>query len=242
MSRQLKIKKLSILIPVFNEFKTILKLIDKVQKVNLSRFGISKELVIVDDYSTDGTRDVLKKIQNKYSNVKLFYHKKNMGKGAAVRTAIKSAKGQIMIVQDADMEYDPQDYVQCIKPIIDGKALVVYGSRRLKTSNKQHSSFSFFLGGMLITLAFDILYLQRLTDEPTCYKTFRSDIIKKINIKGNRFEWEPEVTAKIAKKGIKIIEVPISYYPRHVNEGKKIKWEDGFIAIWTLIKYRFVND
>ncbi len=146
-----------------------------------------------------------------------------------------------MIVQDADLEYDPQDYFRCVIPILQGRAKVVYGSRRLNKSNQKHSALSFYLGGMGITLIFNILFLTRLTDEPTCYKTFKSDVIKGIRIEGDKFNWEPEVTAKIVKRGIRIMEVPIRYYPRSIEEGKKIKWKDGVDAILTMLKYRFVG-
>ncbi len=234
-------KKLSVLIPVYNEEKTIAKLVALVQRVDLKKQGLEKELIIVDDCSKDKTCVMLRKLAKKYANVHLFFHKKNKGKGGAVKTAIRHATGDILIIQDADLEYDPNDYVTCVKPIIEGKAVVVYGSRRLRRDNKQHSSFSFFLGGVAITLVFNLLYFQWITDEPTCYKTFRSDIIKSLTIREDRFNWEPEITAKIAKKGIKIHEVPISYYPRSVAEGKKISWKDGVEAIWALIKYRFMD-
>jgi glycosyltransferase involved in cell wall biosynthesis len=163
----------------------------------------------------------------------------NKGKGAAVKSGIERATGDIIIIQDADLEYDPQDFNALIDPIIKGKAKVVYGSRRLNKNNKKHSGFLFFVGGISITWLFNLLYFQHISDEPTCYKVFRADIIKNIEIKGRGFNWEPEVSAKIAKKRIKIFEVPIKYYPRSKKQGKKIKWRDGFEAIWTLIKYRF---
>jgi glycosyltransferase involved in cell wall biosynthesis len=227
--------------PAYNEEATIEEIIKKIDQVNLKKLGISKELIIVDDGSKDRTVEIIRKLKKKYKYIRFIGHKKNKGKGGAIKTAIKHATGQIMIVQDADLEYDPQDYFKCILPILKGKAKVIYGSRRLEKRNKQHSHFSFYLGGMGITLIFNILFLTRLTDEPTCYKTFRSDIIKKIKIKGNRFDWEPEVTAKIVKRGIRIKEVPIRYYPRTADEGKKIRWMDGVDAVLTMLKYRFVN-
>lgn len=232
---------LSILIPVYNEEDTLEQLVNIVQNANLQDLKIDKELIIVDDGSTDGSYNVMCKLKSKYSNVKIFQHRQNQGKGAGIKTAIKEATGDILIVQDADLEYNPDDYYQCIKPILDGNAKVIYGSRRLKKENTQYSGLSFYLGGVVITWAFNILFFQHISDEPTCYKTFHKDVIKNIIINGNGFEWEPEVTAKIAKQGIKIYEVPISYFPRNVQQGKKIKFKDGFKAIWTLIKYRFVN-
>ncbi len=228
--------KLSILIPVYNEEKSIKKIIDLVKKVDIGK--VNKEIVVVDDGSTDKTLEVLKKIKN----IKLIGYNKNIGKGEAIRTAIKHATGDIIIIQDADLEYDPNDYKALIKPIIEGKAKVVYGSRRLKKENKKHSGFSFYLGGISLTFIANLLYPNlHITDEPTCYKVFKADILKNLNLKCKRFEFCPEVTAKIARKGIKIHEVPISYYPRTAKEGKKINWRDGIEAVWTLLKYRVIN-
>lgn len=225
--------KLSVIIPVYNERDSINEIIRRVKAVK-----IPKEIIIVDDFSTDGTRKILEKVRDK--NIKILFHRMNLGKGAAVKTALNNSNGQIVIVQDADLEYDPEEYPRLIEPIVTGKARVVYGSRILNKNNK-FVRLSFFIGGKLVTLFTNILFLSKLTDEPTCYKTFRTDVIKSIKIKSNRFDWEPEVTAKLLKRGIKIHEVPISYYPRTSKEGKKLKWRDGFIAIWILLKYRFVD-
>lgn len=238
---RVKDPKLSILMPAFNEEETIAEIVRKIDSVPLEKKGISKELIIVDDGSTDRTVEIVRRLQKKYCYIRFFRHKRNRGKGGAIKTAIKHASGHVMIVQDADLEYDPMDYFRCVLPIIQGRAKVVYGSRRLKKSNRKHSSISFYIGGMGITLIFNILFLTRLTDEPTCYKTFRSDVIKRIRIDGDKFDWEPEVTAKIVKRGIRIKEVPISYYPRSVDEGKKIRWKDGLDAVLTILKYRFVD-
>ncbi len=227
---------LSIVMPVYNERELVRKILAKVEKAPLP--GMRREIILVDDGSTDGTRDVLRKLPKRF---KVIFHKHNKGKGAAVKTGFKHAKGDIIIIQDADLEYDPRDYAACVKPIMDGKTEVVYGSRRLHKANKQFSGLSFYLGGLLVTWVTNVLYLTRITDEPTCYKTFSRRLIKSIKIESNRFDWEPEITAKILKRGHKIIEVPIRYYPRHVDEGKKIKWSDGVDAIWTLVKYRFVR-
>ncbi|MCB9358474.1 glycosyltransferase family 2 protein [Candidatus Woesearchaeota archaeon] len=228
--------KLSILIPVYNEEKSVKKLIDIVKKVDIGK--VQKEIVVVDDGSSDKTLEVLKKIKG----IKLVGHKKNSGKGMAIRTAIKHATGDIIIIQDADLEYDPNEYKILIEPIIKGKADVVYGSRRLKKSNKKHSGISFYIGGVGLTVITNILYPNaNITDEPTCYKVFKTDILKDIKLRCKKFEFCPEVTAKVLKKGIKIYEVPISYYPRSTAEGKKIKWQDGIEAVWTLVKYRFMN-
>lgn len=236
-----KSPKLSILMPAYNEEDSISKIIEKIDAVDLSRIGVSKELIIVDDGSKDRTIEMIQELMKKHTYIKFIKHEKNRGKGGAIKTAIKHATGNVLIVQDADLEYDPQDYFKCILPILRGKAKVVYGSRRLDKTNKKHSGFSFYLGGIGITWIFNILFFTRLTDEPTCYKTFRSDVIKRIRIRSNRFEWEPEVTAKIVKKGIRIKEVPIHYYPRSTEEGKKIRWKDGIDAVLAMLKYRFVN-
>jgi dolichol-phosphate mannosyltransferase len=227
---------LSVLIPVYNEGKTIRKVIDAVKKADTG--NIRKEIVVVDDGSKDNTLTILKQIKG----IKLIRHTKNQGKGAAIRTAIKHATGDIIIIQDADLEYNPNEYMSLIKPIIERKAKVVYGSRRLKKGNVQYAGISFLIGGLALNIITNLLYPKlRITDEPTCYKVFKSDVIKSINLKCKRFEFCPEVTAKIAKKGIKILEVPISYHPRSVKEGKKIKWRDGIEAVWTLLKYRFID-
>jgi len=179
--------------------------------------------------------------KNKKSNIPYkLINKPNGGKGSAIRAGIKESTGDIIIIQDADLEYDPRDYSKLIRKIIDKKAMVVYGSRSLNKKNR-YSHLSFLLGGKIVTFFTNVLFFSNLTDEPTCYKVFRADVIKKIKIKGNKFDWEPEVTAKILKKGIKIHEVPISYKPRRIEEGKKINWIDGLQAIWTLFYWRFRN-
>jgi len=223
--------KLSIIIPVYNEQKTIEQLLNKVRSVEVS--DTEKEIIVVDDGSTDQTLEILKR----QKNIKVICHQKNQGKGAAFKTGLKNCLGDIVIIQDADLEYDPQDIKLCVEPILRKETKVVYGSRELNKKNKSHSDWLFFLGGKTVTWFTNLLYKSRLTDEPTCYKCFDARLIKSIDIKGNGFEWEPEITAKILKKGIKIKEVPISYFPR--KEGKKIKYRDGLKAIWTLIKYRF---
>lgn len=229
------------MIPVFNEENTIGQIIELVEKVDMQGLGLEKELIIVDDCSEDSTVSIIKSLQKQYDNITLFQHACNKGKGAAIKLAIKHASGDILIVQDADLEYDPNDYVRCIQPILSGKADVVYGSRRLRKENKEHSSLWFLLGGIAVTTFFNVLYFRHLTDEPTCYKIFKADVLRNMEINGNRFDWEPEVTAKLAKGGIKIVEVPISYNPRRIQEGKKISWKDGIQAFWTLLKYRFIS-
>ena len=227
--------KLSVLMPVYNEKDTIHQIIEKVQKVE-----IEKEIIIVDDYSTDGTRKILKTDYESIDNIHIIYHEKNWGKGKAIRSGLNFISGDITIIQDGDLEYDPEDYIKLIKPILDKSQDVVYGSRFLKSDNR-HSYSRYYLGGRLVTFVTNLLYGQNLTDEPTCYKVFRSDLLKNLNLKCERFEFCPEVTAKIAKQGIKIPEIPINYYPRKIEEGKKIRWTDGIEAIWTLLKFRIIK-
>jgi len=225
--------KLSVIIPVYNERELLPKLLKKVEDVK----GINKEIIIVDDGSKDGTKDFLNTVRKKY---KVVFHKKNQGKGMAIRTGLKHATGDIVIIQDADLEYDPNDYHKLIKPIIDGKANVVYGSRRLKKQKEEYSSIGFYIGGLGLNLIANILYPNlHITDEATCYKVFKADVINNLDLECKRFEFCPEVTAKLAKRKIKIIEVPISYHPRSIKNGKKINWKDGVEALWTLLKYRF---
>lgn len=225
---------LSVLIPAYNEIKSIDIIIAKIQAV-----ALDKEIIIVDDGSTDGTRERLATYAS-VPNVRVIHHEKNQGKGAAIRTAISHIRGDIAIVQDADLEYEPQDYLKLVPVITEEGEKVVYGSRFLNQENK-HSYFSFYLGGQVVTLLTNMLYNQRLTDEPTCYKVFETRFLQSIPLECTGFEFCPEVTAKVAKRGIRIKEVPINYYPRSVEEGKKISWFDGIEAIWVLLKYRFVS-
>lgn len=230
--------RLSIIIPVYNEKKLLPILLKKVEKVSLP--GIDKEIVIVDDFSTDSTRDFLKTLKKH----KVVFHDRNIGKGGAIRTGIKHCMGDIILIQDADLEYDPEDYKKLIKPFLENKADVVYGSRYSsveKGRGKIKYYKSYYLGGRMLTMLANLLYNAKITDEATCYKVFRSDVLKSMNLKCRRFEFCPEVTAKVRKKGYNIVEVPISYYPRKISEGKKIRWKDGIEAAWTLIKYRFVD-
>ena len=228
--------KLSIVIPVFNEKNTISELLKKVEDVVLP--GMEKEIIIIDDFSTDGTRELLKLMEGKY---KIFYHEKNCGKGRALRTGFAEATGEVVVVQDADLEYDPADFTSMLKAMRELNAPVVYGSRRLHRNyfEGRHSGHIFAIGGIFVTWATNLLFNTKITDEPTCYKMFRVDLLGSLNLECERFEFCPEVTAKIAKRGIKITEVPINYYPRHKDEGKKLNWKDGIEAIWTLLKYRF---
>lgn len=223
--------KISIIIPVYNEKDTFINIIEKVESTD---FNMEKEIIIVDDCSNDGTKDLYNNIKHK-----IIYHDKNMGKGAALRTGIKAVTGDIIIIQDADLEYNPNDYIPLVNVIKDGQADVVYGSRFLNNKNNKNFLLLSFLANKTLTFITKILYGNNITDMETCYKAFRSDIIKNINIESDRFDFEPEITAKIFKKGVKFKELPISYNARTVDEGKKINWHDGLQAIFTLIKYKF---
>jgi len=219
--------------PVYNEKATVEAIIAKIRQVPLS-----KELIIVDDGSMDGTRSLLKKYENE-NGVVVIFHDRNVGKGRAIKTGLAKANGDVVVIQDADMEYDPQDLQELIKPIQAGKARVVYGSRRLKSTNTQHSGVLYYMGGILVTYLARWLYHLKITDEATCYKMLETRLIKSLNLQCERFEFCPEVTAKLAKRKIPILELPISYSPRHKKEGKKINWRDALEAIWTLVKYKF---
>ena len=227
---------LSIIIPCYNERETIKEILNRIEKSNLTD-GVQKEIIIVDDYSTDGTREILESTAEKY---KIVYHQKNQGKGVAIRTGLNYVSGDYVIIQDADLEYDPNDYQKLLDCALKNKARVVYGSRNLN-SNRKNSSYLFYLGGISLTKLANILYRIKITDEATCYKMFRTEIIKNIPLKCKRFEFCPEITAKIAKRGIQIYEEPINYEPRSKKQGKKIKVQDGIEAAWALIKYRFIN-
>ena len=233
--------KLSIIMPAYNEEATIAEIVRKVNSVPLKKRGIDREIIIVDNRSRDSTLRIAKQLEKKHSHIKVIRHTRSQGKGGAVKAALKHATGDVIIIQDADLEYNPDDYLKCILPILKGKAEVVYGSRRLGSRRNKPSGLSYYIGGVGITWIFNFLFLTWLTDEPTCYKTFRSDIIKGIRINGDRFDWEPEVTAKMIKRGIRIKEVPIRYTPRSVEQGKKIRWKDGIEAVWTMVKYRFMD-
>lgn len=225
-------KKLSIIIPVYNEKDSVLALIERVKSVQLID-DIEKEIIVVDDGSSDGTQQVLKKLKG----CNVFLQEENRGKGYAIREGLKHVTGDYSIIQDADLEYDPEDYNVLLNALKKNPTKAVYGSRRLRKENAKHSGLSFYLGGLFVTWVANILYNLRLTDEPTCYKMVETDLLKKMNLECTGFEFCPEVTAKLALEDVDIVEVPINYYPRGVDSGKKIKWIDGWIAIKTLWKY-----
>lgn len=221
--------KVSIIIPVYNEAGTILEVVKRVQET-----PYDKEIIVVDDCSTDGTFEVLKKIEG--DGIIVLSHKFNQGKGASIRTAITRITGDFVIIQDADLEYNPSEYPRLLTPLLEGKADVVYGSRFL---GGPHRVLFFWhaLGNRIITILSNILTDLNLSDMETGYKVFRSEILKKVEIKSNRFGFEPEITAKIAKMGCRIYEVPISYWGRDYSEGKKISWKDGLAALYWIVKY-----
>jgi glycosyltransferase involved in cell wall biosynthesis len=224
--------KISIIIPCFNEFKTIIKIIDKVK--NFTKY--EKEIIVVDDGSNDGTQDLLKNLNN--NDIKLFFHKKNFGKGKAIKTALEFVTGDLIIIQDADLEYDPINYDRLIKPFEETDADVVYGSRFLGGGDYVRIHFFWhYIANKILTFFCNILTNLNMTDMETGYKVFRSEVLKSINIYENSFAIEPEITIKLARKKYKFFEVPISYNGRSYEEGKKIRLVDAFVAIYCLIKY-----
>lgn len=222
--------KLSVVVPIFNEKDTIEVIYNRIRAV-----AIEKEIILVDDCSNDGTKEIVSKLAA--SDTKLLFHDKNMGKGAALRTGFRNATGEILIIQDADLEYDPDEYPKLIRPILEGKADVVYGSRFAGGEAHRVIFFWHMIGNKFLTLLSNMFTNLNLTDMETCYKVFKREIYTKINIEENRFGFEPEITAKIAKLNVKIYEVGISYSGRAYSEGKKISWKDGFSAIRCILKY-----
>ncbi|GAB4547905.1 MAG: glycosyltransferase family 2 protein [Anaerolineae bacterium] len=228
--------KLSVIIPCYNERATLEAILQAVKAVELAH-----EIIIVDDGSTDGTRDLLAKIeQSNDPQVKIIYHTQNQGKGAAVRTGFAAATGDVMMIQDADLEYDPRDYPKLLKPIQEGKAKVVYGSRFLGGERKTMFFWN-MVANKALTMMTNLLYNTILSDMETCYKVFSAEVVRGMRLRSRRFEFEPEITAKVLKRGYRIWEVPISYNGREWHEGKKIKWTDAPIAAWTLLRYRFTD-
>jgi glycosyltransferase involved in cell wall biosynthesis len=227
---------LSVIIPCYNEVTTVEKVLNRVQAV-----GLANEIVIVDDGSTDGTREVLAKIEaENRPGVRIIYREANGGKGAALVTGFHAATGEIFLIQDADLEYDPREYPVLLRPLHEGVSKVVYGSRFLGGPRKAMNFWN-MVANKILTLTTNILYNAILSDMETCYKVFQADVVRNMTIHARGFEFEPEFTAKVLKQGIRIYEVPISYNGREWSEGKKIKWYDAPLAMWILLKYRFVN-
>ncbi len=225
--------KLSVIIPAFNERNTIREIIRRVQAVDLP-----KEIIVVDDHSTDGTREILHELQDPSgSSLKIIFQDLNQGKGAAIRVGVQHATGDAIVIQDADLEYNPKEFPKLFKPILDGRADVVYGSRFLGSEEHRVLFFWHYVGNGFLTLLSNMFTNLNLTDMETGYKIFRAEIIKKINIEENRFGFEPEITAKVAKMKCRIYEVGISYSGRNYAEGKKINWRDGIRALWCILKY-----
>jgi glycosyltransferase involved in cell wall biosynthesis len=225
----------SIIVPAYNEARTIARTIERVLDVELG--DVAREIVAVDDGSTDGTGEILDRLEEQWPDVvKVEHHRHNRGKGAAVRTALRHVTGDIVITQDADLEYDPEEYPKLLAPFADPAVQVVYGSRNLRDNPR--SSWSFYWGGRLVSWVANLLYGAALTDEATGYKLIRADLLRSLDLQADGFEFCPEVTGKVLSRGIRILEVPISYEPRSPKEGKKISWRDGMQAIWTLLRYR----
>ncbi len=245
--------KLSIIMPVYNERATIEEIVRRVRAVDLTvhvngsnptlenSVTLEREIVIVDDGSSDGTRDILTVWREQQQpDLRIVFHPQNGGKGAALRTGFQHATGDILVIQDADLEYDPRDYVRLLAPLLEGRAPVVYGSRFLG-GPRSAMSLGHTMGNKMLTICTNLLYGTSLSDMETCYKCFRRDVIAGMPLRSRRFEIEPELTAKILKRGYTIFEVPISYNGRDFHEGKKITWRDGFSAVRTLIRYRFLD-
>jgi glycosyltransferase involved in cell wall biosynthesis len=226
---------LSVIMPVYNERATVAEIIRRVRAVTLP---VTVDLVVVDDGSTDGTDKVLAALED--STVSVFRHEQNQGKGAAIRTGLANAKGDLVIIQDADLEYDPDDWSTMLNPMLKGKSQVVYGSRF--TGERKNMLLLHWIGNRFLSLATNILYSSTLSDMETCYKLFDRRVLEGITVRSNRFDFEPEITAKVLRRGYRIYEVPISYAGREISEGKKITWRDGFGALRALVRFRFSRD
>jgi glycosyltransferase involved in cell wall biosynthesis len=231
---KLPYQKLSVIVPVYDERNTVGEIVRRMRAVDIP---MEREFVLVDDGSTDGTRAVLQQLTD--STVRVVLHEQNQGKGAAIRTGLAQITGDLVLIQDADLEYDPEDWPKLLAPVLRGKAQVVYGSRF--TGERRNMLFLHWIGNRFLSLVTNILYNTTLSDMETCYKLFDRRVLADIKLRSSRFDFEPEVTAKVLRRGIRIYEVPISYAGREFHEGKKITWRDGVVALWTLVKYRFVD-
>ena len=229
-----RFRTLSVIVPVFNERSTVAEIVRRMRSVELP---VEREIVVVDDGSDDGTGAVLTQLRD--STVRVIAHPHNRGKGAAIRTGLESATGDLVLVQDADLEYDPEDWPRLLAPVLKGRARVVYGSRF--TGERRNMLFLHWVGNRFLSLITNVLYNSTLSDMETCYKLFDRRVLDGIRLQADRFDFEPEFTAKVLRRGIRIYEVPISYAGREMSEGKKITWQDGVTALWTLVKYRFVD-
>jgi glycosyltransferase involved in cell wall biosynthesis len=227
--------KLSVIIPVYNERAYIEEIIRRVKAS-----PVEKEIVVVDDGSTDGTREVLAKLEAE-DGITVLYHSSNKGKGAAIRTALDHVTGELVVIQDADLEYDPEDYPDLMAPFLKGPCDVVYGTRLVRGKAQRVHLFWHYVGNRFLTFVTNLLFNATLSDMETGYKVFRTELLKSLNLKANRFDIEPELTAKVLKRRCRVYEVPIAYYGRNYEEGKKITWRDGLVALWTLLKYRFLD-
>jgi glycosyltransferase involved in cell wall biosynthesis len=229
-----KLRKLSVIVPVFNERNTVVEVLRRMRAIELPD-GIEREIIVVDDGSVDGTRDVLRQLGD--STVRIVLHDRNRGKGAAVRTGFTHATGEYILVQDADLEYDPEDWPKLLNPVLRGKARVVYGSRF--TGERRNMLLMHWIGNRFLSMVTNVLYNTTLSDMETCYKLLERDLVSTLHLHSDSFDIEPEITAKILKRGVRIYEVPISYSGREIDEGKKLTWRDGLSAFRTLVVYRF---
>jgi glycosyltransferase involved in cell wall biosynthesis len=227
-------RRLSVVVPVFNERNTVIEIVRRMRRVELP---LELEIVIVDDGSSDGTRAILPQLED--STVRVVLHPENRGKGAAIRTGLAHTTGDLVLIQDADLEYDPEDWPKLLNPVLRGKAQAVYGSRF--TGERRNMLFWHWMGNRFLSLVTNVLYNTTISDMETCYKLVDRTLIDGLELKAERFDFEPEITAKLLRRGVRIYEVPISYTGRDFDEGKKISWRDGFVALWTLVKYRFVK-